>query len=122
MDDLTNESDSSDLTSLDDEEREWRTVAHRSFERDSNTDLTTVIVEAIAAIEDRDPTTITSPPLFEVVNVPAIEALFFDDRSIEGRQRTCTGSVHVFYRGVRVTVTSDGQVLVAEPVHDDDYG
>lgn len=113
-DEHTDESDSGRQPPIDDEAREWRPVAHRSFERTGDADLSTVIIETVAAAEGIEATTIR-PPLFEAVNVPAIEALFFG-RTVQGSRRTGTGSVHFRYRGYRVTVASDGQVTVAEPV------
>lgn len=96
------------------EKGKWRPIEHRSFERDGDVDLVMEIVEAVAAAEGIETTALGSS-LFKAVNVTAIEAVFFE-RSILGQRRQCTGTVHFHYRGFRVTVTSDGQVVVAEPV------
>lgn len=117
-DDLSDEVDSGRQLSIDDEGSEWRSVAHRSFERNGDAELSTVIIETVAAAEGVEATTIR-PPLFEAVNVPAIEALFFG-RPVQRSRRTATGRVHFRYREYRVTVASDGQVTVAEPVRGDD--
>lgn len=115
--DHTDTSDSGRQSSRGKETVEWRSVAHRSFDRDGDVDLVMEIVEAVAAAEGIETRTLGSS-LFEAVNVTAIEAVFFE-RSILGQQRHCTGTVQFRYRGFRVTVTSDGQVIVAEPVHSD---
>lgn len=100
------------------EASEWEAIVHRSFECDDELDIVREIIEAVAAAEGVDPMMLGSS-LFEAVNVVAIEALFFD-RTSQGQQRHCTGTVHFRYRGFRVTVTSDGQVTVAEPDRGDD--
>lgn len=95
------------------EEETRQTVEQRPYERGGSADLTTVIVEAVAAAEGVDPTAVTSPPLYEVVDVAAIEDGFFGPE-IAGDRRDSAGSVNFRYRGFLVTVTSDGWVAVAE--------
>ncbi len=93
----------------------WRTVEQRSYDPDGDAELTTVVVEAVAAAEGVDATAVTSPPLYEAVDVTAIEEGFFA-RDVAGSSRDSTGSIDFHYRGFRVTVDSDGWVRVAEPV------
>lgn len=92
----------------------WQTVAQHPYERERPVELTTVIVEAVADVEGVAPTEVSSPPLYEVVDVPAIEDGFFG-RKVADDRRDSTGSVDFRYRGVRVTVTSDGWVTIDEP-------
>lgn len=95
-------------------ETDWTVIEQRVYERDGADDLTTVIIEAIAAAEGVDITTITEPPLYEVVDTTAIENGFFG-RKVAGEHRDSKGSVTFQYRGFRVTVRSDGWVHIAEP-------
>lgn len=92
----------------------WQVVEQRAYDRDGPDDLTTVVVETVAAAEGVDMTAIRSPPLFEVVDTSAIEAGFFGPET-SGENRDSVGRVDFEYRGFRVTVRSDGWVLVAEP-------
>ncbi|MFC6964120.1 HalOD1 output domain-containing protein [Halocatena marina] len=96
---------------------EWQPVAERSFEWNGNTELVETIIETVAAAEDVDVTTITAPPLIDAVPVSALEDLFFG-RPVEETSHACIGQVRFRYRGMRVTVTSKGNVVVAEPVPD----
>lgn len=97
---------------------EWRPVSHRSFERVGDGDLSYEITAAIADAEGVAVTTITSPPLFEVVDVFALEEMFFGHPK-GGISHDCTEQVQFRYRGFRVMVTSDGRIIVTEPVRDD---
>jgi len=97
-----------------DEESEWNVVAQRVYEREGPDDLTTVIIEAVAAAEGIDATEVTDPPLYEVVDASAIEASFFGQEAA-GESRDSSGTVQFEYRGFRVTVRSDGWVQVAKP-------
>ncbi|MFB6096931.1 MAG: HalOD1 output domain-containing protein [Haloferacaceae archaeon] len=107
-------SDSSDDASLDmGGETQWRVVEQRIYERESHDDLTTVVVEAVAAAEGVDMMAIRDPSLYEIVDTSAIEDSFFG-ATVAGERRDSVGVVHFEYRGHRVTVRSDGWVLVAE--------
>lgn len=96
---------------------EWRSVTHRLFDHDEEGDLSTEITAAVADAEDASVTTITSSPLFEVVDIFALEELFFG-HSVGESNRDCDGQVQFHYRGFRVTVTSAGRITVAEPVRE----
>lgn len=111
----TNESDS-DRQRSSGEAVEWEIVADRSVERVD--DPVGEIIEAVAAAEEVPATTITSPPLFEAINIFALEELFFKHPN-GGSNRICSGHVQFRYRGFRVTVTSERRVTVAAPVHND---
>lgn len=62
-----NETDDSDMTFV--------TLAH--YDRESHRDLTTEIMFAIADAEDVAPVNLKDPPLYECVNIAAIEDGFF---------------------------------------------
>lgn len=97
---------------------EWRSVTHRLFDHDEKGDLSTEITAAVADAEDASVTTITSSPLFEVVDIFALEELFFG-HSVGESNRDCVGQVQFHYRGFCVTVTSAGRITVAEPIRED---
>lgn len=100
------------------EASEWQSVAEHSFEPESDGGLVEALITAIAAAERTEPMTIMSPPLFANIDVFALEELFFEHPS-DGASDALLGHVQFPYRGYRVTVTSDGQIVVAEPVAGD---
>lgn len=68
-------------------------------------ELSTDVITAIADEEGVDPMDL-EPPLYEVVDLDALEMLFDRDADVEGR--------FVFsYNGYDVTVTSGGEVSVS---------
>jgi len=104
-----------DLTS---DETHQSQVAQRHYEPDGQGELTTAIIYAIAEAEGVPPSAVTLPPLYESVDVPAIEGTFFGpDISDESRQ--CAGAVEFRYADYLVTVRSDGRVRVFEPTEPD---
>ena len=89
-------------------------VAQRHYEPDGHGELTTAIVHAIAEAEGVSPSEVKSPPLYESVDVPAIEdAFFWPDVSEESRQGT--GTVEFQYTDYLVKVRSDGWIQIYEP-------
>lgn len=95
------------------EDTSWRVVEQRLYDRDCPDDLTTAVIEAVADAEDVDLLDVKEPPLYEIVDIGAIEDCFFGPN--EGEERgNSVGSVDFEYRGLRVTVRSDGWVQVAE--------
>ncbi|MFC3957611.1 HalOD1 output domain-containing protein [Halovivax cerinus] len=71
-------------------------------------DLGVRIVTEIADREGVDPTGLT-PPLQDVVDVDALEALFEPTPTTD---RDCVGSVSFTYVGYEVTVAADGAITV----------
>ncbi|WP_440990770.1 HalOD1 output domain-containing protein [Haloarchaeobius baliensis] len=94
---------------------EWREVAQRHYDRDTDAELTTAIVYAIADAMDVEPRTVRSPPLYDCVDAAALDEAFFGP-SVGDSRRNSVGSVEFEYRRYRVTVRSDGWIQVAEPV------
>lgn len=92
----------------------WSQVAQRHYERDGGWELTTVIVYAIAEAEGVAPEEVKSPPLYESVDVAAIEDAFFGP-DVSEASRQGAGTVEFRYREYLVTVTSDGWIQVYEP-------
>jgi hypothetical protein len=54
----------------------WTQVTQRHYDPDRDTELTTAIVFALAEAEGISPSEVKSLPLYEVVNVAAIESVF----------------------------------------------
>lgn len=113
--DPTDESGSDHQSPIDTEASEWQPVVYRSFEHEGWEELTYEIIAAIATATEVEATTVT-PPLFESVDVFALEKLFFGHSSKTSHD--CTGRVQFRYCGLRVTVTSDGRITVAAPSRD----
>ncbi|MFB6135584.1 MAG: HalOD1 output domain-containing protein [Halobacteriaceae archaeon] len=95
------------------EDGEWQTVEQRAYDRHGGADLTTIVIEAVAAAEGVDSTAIKEPKLYDVVDVGGIENQLFGPRGTGQRTDTRT-TVAFCYRGCRVTVTDDGWVKVAK--------
>jgi len=89
-------------------------VAQRQYEPTGNEELTTAIVGAIAAAENVSPSEVKSPPLYESVDVPAIEDAFFGPEAA-GESRKCVGTIEFQYTDYLVKVRSDGWIHVYEP-------
>lgn len=96
----------------------WSQVAQRHYELNGNRELTTAIVYAIAEGEGVSPTEIKSPPLYEIVDVPAIESAFFG-RDVAGDSRQGVGTVEFEYHGYLVKLRSDGWIQISEPTEAD---
>lgn len=95
-------------------ETDWQPVTQRPYDRDGPEDLTTTVIEAIAAAEGVDVVAIRDPPLYDVVDIAAIEAGCFGS-AVTGKRRDPEGVVEFQYYGYRVRISSDGWVTVLEP-------
>jgi hypothetical protein len=89
-------------------------VAQRLYEPDEDGELTTAIIYAIAAAEGVSPGNMKLPPLYESVDVPAIEDAFFGVNISEASQQG-VGTVEFRYTDYLVKVQSDGWIQVYEP-------
>jgi hypothetical protein len=90
----------------------WSQAAQRHFDSEDTVELTTEVVFAIADARGTSPSEMSGPPLYECVDVPALEsALFGTD---ESGTRQGVGSVDFRYAEYLVTVDSDGWIRVAE--------
>lgn len=76
--------------------------------RAGGTSVSTAVVETVAAHEGVDPATLT-PPLYEVLDPDALDALF---ASQPGDPARATGAVTFTYREYTVTVSSDGRIAL----------
>lgn len=107
--DRGNASDSSPRN--DDTHRTQATQRH--YEPDGRGELTTAIVFALADAEGVAPSELRSPPLYECVDVPAIEDAFFGP-DVSGGGQQGVGTVEFGYTDYRVEVRSDGWIRVYE--------
>ncbi|WP_266082010.1 HalOD1 output domain-containing protein [Haladaptatus caseinilyticus] len=94
-------------------------VAQAHYERESHRDLTTEIIFAIADAADVAPVDIKDPPLYEAVDIAAIEDGFFGPK-VAGKTRDSEGSVTFRYNQYHVEVGSDGWITVSEPAEYED--
>lgn len=93
----------------------WRQVAQRHFEAGRDGGLTAAIVFAIADAAGVAPSEVKSPPLYETVDVAAIEDAYFGPSLGDG-SRQGTGTTEFRYTAYLVKVRSDGWIQVyAEP-------
>ncbi|QZP39556.1 HalOD1 output domain-containing protein [Halobaculum magnesiiphilum] len=93
---------------------EYHVVEQRAYDPADGSDLTTVIIEAVATADGVEKTSIREPPLYEVVDIAAVKDALFG--GTEPNIRGATGSSFDFeYRRYRITVRGDGWVQVAEP-------
>ena len=81
-------------------------------------DFGTRIVTEIASLEGVDPTML-EPPLHDVIDPEALNALFAPTRR---SPRTDSGQVSFTYHGYDVTVTATGSVSVTEACGDGSSG
>lgn len=82
----------------------------RRFRHDGDGSIATTIVLAVAELDDADPTEME--PLYGSVDPDLLNALTTDDRPV-------SGDVMFTYRGYRVTVDSDGGILITRPADGD---
>lgn len=102
--------------STDDREAtEWRVIEQRAYDPADGPELTTVVIEAIAAASGADVRRIKDPPLYEAVDIVAVNDALFGPFE-NGRRDVTGGSIDFEYRGYRITVRGDGWVQVAEQV------
>lgn len=99
-------------------ETHQKQIAQRHYEPNGQGELTTAIVFAIAEAEDVSPSEVKSPPLYESVDVPAIEDAFFGP-DVAGASRQGIGTVEFQYTDYLVKVKSDGWIQVYEPTETD---
>lgn len=90
------------------------TVSQAQYELDGSRDLTTVIISAIADAEDMPMTSIKNPPLYEVVDIAAVNSALFDQSGVD-----VTASNRFFefcYRQYSVRIEATGWVKVRDRV------
>lgn len=88
-----------------------RLVEQAQYKRTGRDDLTTTIIEAIAAAEGVSPAELKEPVLYDCVDIAALEDSFFEPKVARERS-DAVGSVEFEYDEYRVEVSSDGWVSV----------
>lgn len=104
-----NDPDSDDTPNIEAPD-EWTQVAQRHYDPRTPGELTTAIVFAIADARGGDPGEVRSPPLYDIVDVAAIEDVFFTDSATDDGDGT--GTTEFRYEEFLVRVQSDGWVRV----------
>ncbi|OYR38640.1 hypothetical protein DJ81_17510 [Halorubrum sp. Hd13] len=104
-----------DGDSLPDGGARWRQVVERRHEPERDDGLTTAIVSAIADAGNVSPSSLKSPPLYEVVDAAEIEQAFLGLNAGESARRG-TGSVEFRYTEYLVEVGSDWWIRVYERI------
>lgn len=99
----------------------WTQVTQRHYEPNGAGELTPAIVFAIAEARGVSPSEVKSPPLYESVDVPAIEDAFFGP-DVANESRQGTGTVEFRYTDYLVKVRSDGWIQVFEATETDSPG
>jgi hypothetical protein len=90
-----------------------RQVARRLYDPEEDSDLTTVIVYALADARGVSPVELKSPTLYECVDAESLETTLFGENG-GATSRQGSGTVKFQYAEYVVTVTSDGWVEVYE--------
>ncbi|RQG95097.1 HalOD1 output domain-containing protein [Natrarchaeobius chitinivorans] len=96
----------------------WSQLAQRHYEPNGQGELTTALVFAIAEAKGVSPPEVKSPPVYESVDIPAIEDAFFGP-DLAGDSRQGVGTVEFQYTNYLVKVRSDGWIQVYEPTEAD---
>lgn len=91
----------------------WTQVAQRHFDPDGEELLTYVVVSGIADARGVAVRDVRSPPLYDVVDVAAVETALFGDGE-RARRDSDVGAVEFGYEELHVTIQSDGWVRVYE--------
>jgi hypothetical protein len=89
----------------------WTFVAQAHYDPSELRELTTVIVGAIAESEGISITAVRSPPLYEVVDVAAMEQALFGRTNVS--PNGAESAVEFRYNEYKVSVEEDGWVTVS---------
>lgn len=89
----------------------WRQLTQQHYDPDRDSELTTVVIFAIAEAKNIPPDEVKSPPLYEVINVAGVEAAFFSSEA-QASSRDGTGTVQFRYTDLLVKIRSDGWIQI----------
>jgi len=93
---------------------QWVQVHQAHYDRESDRELVTALVTAIAEAKDVDPIDDPEmPPLFESLDAAALERTFFGSPGTDPRHRD-GGLVTFHYTGYKVALRADGWIFVYE--------
>ncbi len=91
--------------------KRWNQLAQRHYDPEQDGELTAAIIFAIAEAKGVSPDKVNSPPLYEVIDVPAIESSLLSSRT-QGDSRQGTGTIQFRYTDNLVKIRSDGWIQV----------
>lgn len=95
------------------EDTEWWLATQVPFAEEAKNDLTSAIIGAVAETEGVSQREIKEPPLYEVLDVAALETAFFASDTV-GQSSDALRTVEFMYRGHRIVVRSDAWVQIFE--------
>lgn len=95
----------------------WKLAAQRVYESESQDELTTAVAMAIADAAGVSPREAGAPPIYEFVDVAALEDILFGISVGETPQEQAVG-IEFRYYGYLVTLNSDGMIRIYEPEED----
>ena len=90
----------------------WTYVTQVQYDPDEPSDLTTVIIGAIAEAEEVPITEVKSPPLYEVVDIASIDDALFGRP--EANENDTDSVVEFRYNQYKVSVEANGWVTVSD--------
>lgn len=93
---------------------QWVMVNQTHYDRSSDVELTTKIIQSIAEAKGVDPTDTELPPLYYSVDAQSLEETFFGP-SGAGTERDESGTLAFRYDGCKVGLRADGWISVYEP-------
>lgn len=92
---------------------EWELATQIPFHEGEQHELTSTIIVAVAETEGVSPLDIKDPQLYEVVDIPAMEAVLLGSDTI-GESENGLKKVEFMYRDHRIVVRSDAWIQVFE--------
>ena len=91
---------------------DWVQIHQAHYDRESEEELVTTLVEAIRETIDADPLDLSQmPPLYESVDAQALEETFFGPPGA-GTRRDEGGAVTFHYIGYKVALRADGWIFI----------
>lgn len=97
-----------------DPDTEWTLAARTHYDPERDDELSTEVVYAIAEAEGVSPTELTSPPLYDAIDITAVRNALFGPGVGRGASEGL-GIVEFRYAGYLVEVRSDGWIRVCRP-------
>lgn len=101
-----------------DHDKRWNQLVQRHYDPEQDGELTAAIIFAIAEAKGVSPDKVKSPPLYEVIDVPAIESSLLSSRT-QGDSHQGTGTIQFCYTDNLVKIRSDGWIQVYETTESD---
>lgn len=74
-------------------------------------DLTSTVIYSVAIAAGKDPCEFSRPPIYEKINLEAVESLFFPNTG-KDKDHCFDGIICFEYEGYRIEITVEGEVCV----------